>query len=144
MWNAVAAAPVFVLQAETAQEKGKRIVNECLDALGGDRYLNMENREEAGRAYSFYREQLSGPEHRQNLYALLSGVQDTAHELAQRERAELRQEGGLRHSVHRKRRLEHHVSAARSRSRPTALSATKKPRCSDIFYILRVRMHEPG
>ena len=37
-WAAFAAASVFVLHAETSQEKGKRIVNECLDALGGDRY----------------------------------------------------------------------------------------------------------
>ena len=43
------------LHAETPLERGKRIVNECLDALGGDRYLHMENREQSGRAYSFYR-----------------------------------------------------------------------------------------
>src|ERR1700688_5099035 len=57
---ALGVACAFALNAETAQEKGKRVVNECLDALGGDRYLKMENREESGRAYSFYREQLSG------------------------------------------------------------------------------------
>ena len=48
------------LNAETPLERGKRIVNESLDALGGDRYLHMENREQSGRAYSFYREKLNG------------------------------------------------------------------------------------
>ena len=51
---------VLMLHAETLQEKGKRIVSESLDALGGDRFLKMEDRVEAGRAYSFYREQLTG------------------------------------------------------------------------------------
>src|SRR5205085_2683777 len=46
--------------AETAQERGKRVVYEALKALGGDAYLHMEDRVESGRAYSFYREQLEG------------------------------------------------------------------------------------
>jgi len=60
--------PLFVLfcaaavaaSAETAAERGKRVVYEALQALGGDAYLQMEDRVESGRAYSFYREQLSG------------------------------------------------------------------------------------
>src|SRR6516162_8268188 len=46
--------------AETREERGKRVVNEALEALGGQAFLNMEDRVEFGRAYSFYREQLSG------------------------------------------------------------------------------------
>jgi hypothetical protein len=46
--------------AETAQERGKRVVEEALKALGGDAFLHMKDRVEAGRAYSFYRGQLSG------------------------------------------------------------------------------------
>jgi hypothetical protein len=46
--------------AETAQERGKRVVDEALKALGGDAYLHMQDRVETGRAYSFYRGQLSG------------------------------------------------------------------------------------
>jgi hypothetical protein len=40
--------------------RGKKIVDEALQALGGDRFLAMEDRVESGRAYSFYRERLSG------------------------------------------------------------------------------------
>jgi hypothetical protein len=46
--------------AETAAERGKRVVDEALRAVGGDRFLEMQDRVESGRAYSFYREQLSG------------------------------------------------------------------------------------
>lgn len=46
--------------AETAQERGKRVVYEALQALGGDAFLHMNDRTESGRAYSFYRTQISG------------------------------------------------------------------------------------
>jgi hypothetical protein len=57
---ALASAAGLLLHGETAQERGKRLINECLQAMGGDRYLGMETRIESGRAYSFYRERLSG------------------------------------------------------------------------------------
>src|ERR1700736_2981127 len=74
------------MHAETNLERGKRIVNECLDALGGDRYLHVENREQSGRAYSFYREQLTGLSIAKIYTRYNNNVTDTAHELAQRER----------------------------------------------------------
>jgi len=46
--------------AETNQERGKRVINEALSALGGEKFLGMQDRVEFGRAYSFYREELSG------------------------------------------------------------------------------------
>lgn len=46
--------------AETAADRGKRVVYEGLQAMGGDAFLKMNDRTEAGRAYSFYRQQISG------------------------------------------------------------------------------------
>ena len=47
--------------AQTAAEKrGKQIVDEAVAALGGEKFLTMEDRVESGRAYSFYRDQLTG------------------------------------------------------------------------------------
>src|SRR4051794_19538123 len=46
--------------AETAQQRGKRVVDDALKAVGGDAYLAMQDRVESGRAYSFYREKLEG------------------------------------------------------------------------------------
>jgi hypothetical protein len=48
------------LRAQTAKEHGKQLRDKILYALGGDAFRNMRTRTETGRAYSFYREQLSG------------------------------------------------------------------------------------
>ncbi|MGH9720713.1 MAG: hypothetical protein ACRD8O_10910 [Bryobacteraceae bacterium] len=55
----ICAAPLW-LSGETSEDRGKRIVNDALAALGGNRFLAMKDRVEAGRAYSFYNEQLAG------------------------------------------------------------------------------------
>ncbi len=47
-------------RAQSTQERGKRVVMDALAALGGDRFLAMQDRVETGRAYSFYREEVSG------------------------------------------------------------------------------------
>jgi hypothetical protein len=56
----LALTPLF---AETNLERGKRVIDEALAALGGSRFVQMQNRVEEGRAYSFYRERLSGLSH---------------------------------------------------------------------------------
>jgi hypothetical protein len=54
------AVAIIAASAETNQERGKRIVDEAVAALGGDNFLRMQDRVESGRAYSFYREELNG------------------------------------------------------------------------------------
>jgi hypothetical protein len=48
------------LAADPAVEKGKKIVDEALKALGGDAFLKVRDRLEEGRVYSFYHERLTG------------------------------------------------------------------------------------
>ena len=57
---AILAAAYWPASAETPAERGKRVVNDALQAMGGNAYLHMDDRVEAGRAYSFYRSELSG------------------------------------------------------------------------------------
>ncbi|MGH9593375.1 MAG: hypothetical protein ACRD5L_09815 [Bryobacteraceae bacterium] len=45
---------------ESIEVRGKRIVDEAVAALGGQKFLTMQNRIESGRAYSFFHDQLSG------------------------------------------------------------------------------------
>jgi hypothetical protein len=54
---AAAAGAAF---GETSQERGKRVVDQAVEAMGGEKFLTMKDRVESGRAYSFYREELSG------------------------------------------------------------------------------------
>jgi len=49
-----------VLGAETSSDRGKRLIERTIGALGGDAFRGMRTRTESGRAYSFYREQLTG------------------------------------------------------------------------------------
>jgi hypothetical protein len=54
------AAAAGTLRAETSADRGKQIVNNTIRGLGGDAFLNMRTRTEIGRAYSFYRDKISG------------------------------------------------------------------------------------
>ena len=45
--------------ADRSRKRGKQLVDEAVDALGGEKFLTMEDRIESGRAYSFYRDELS-------------------------------------------------------------------------------------
>ncbi len=56
----LALGTMVAAHAETEQQRGKRIVDEAVAALGGPKFLSMTDRVESGRAYSFYREQLTG------------------------------------------------------------------------------------
>jgi hypothetical protein len=46
--------------AQDAQVKGRQIVDAAIKALGGEKFLTVQNRIESGRAYSFAFDQLSG------------------------------------------------------------------------------------
>jgi len=48
------------LAAQTNANKGKQLCDQSIAALGGERFLHMQNRVESGRVYSFFREQISG------------------------------------------------------------------------------------
>src|SRR5438093_352239 len=48
------------LSAQTSSNKGKQLCDQAIAALGGDRFLHMQNRIESGRVYAFFREQISG------------------------------------------------------------------------------------
>jgi hypothetical protein len=45
---------------ESIEVRGKRVVDEAIAALGGQKFLTMQNRIESGRAYSFLHDQLTG------------------------------------------------------------------------------------
>lgn len=46
--------------ADTAEQRGRKVVDEAIAALGGDAFIHVQDRTESGRAYSFYNSQLSG------------------------------------------------------------------------------------
>jgi hypothetical protein len=46
--------------AQSKPDRGKQVVDEALAALGGQKFQAVKDRIESGRAYSFYRDQLTG------------------------------------------------------------------------------------
>ena len=48
------------VRAETMEDRGRKLMDQLVQALGGDYFVNMHDRTEEGRAYSFFREELSG------------------------------------------------------------------------------------
>lgn len=49
-----------LLPAQPADQRARRIIDDAVAALGGDTFLTMQDRVESGRAYSFYRDELTG------------------------------------------------------------------------------------
>ncbi len=74
-------------QQTKSEKRGKELVDQTVQALGGDRFLNMQDRVESGRAYSFYREQISGLSIAKIYTRYVTVAPDkTGSEVAQRER----------------------------------------------------------
>jgi hypothetical protein len=136
-----ALAAAFVLRAETPEQRGKRVVDECVQALGGDRYLNMQNRVESGRAYSFYRERLSGLSIAKIYTRYDYGITDTAHNLAQHERDNYGKKEDYGTLLTDKEAWD---ITYRGPLPPDRFVRYKETTLRDVFYILRVRLHEPG
>jgi hypothetical protein len=140
---ALIAAGALTLRAETPEQRGKRVVDECVQALGGDRFLGMQNRVESGRAYSFYRESLTGLSIA-NIYTHYdSGVTDTTHQLAQHERDNYgkKEDYGTLFTDKEAWDITYRGARALPEDRFTRYADTT---LHDVFYILRVRLHEPG
>jgi hypothetical protein len=136
-------AAVLLLRAETADQRGKRVVDECLQAMGGDRYLNMQTRVEAGRVYSFYRENLTGLSIARIYTRYDSGIADTAHNLAQHERDNYGKKEDYGTLFTDKEAWD--VTYRGARPLPAdRFVRYKETTLRDVFYILRVRLREPG
>lgn len=56
----VGPAFVFSARSQTRQEKGRELVMQALETLGGDKFLDIRTQNTVGRAYSFYNAQVGG------------------------------------------------------------------------------------
>jgi hypothetical protein len=128
------------LYAETAQERGKRVVYEALQAVGGKAFLSMEDRVESGRAYSFFRQELQGLSIARIYTRYLTPVpgQPSVRERQNFGKDEysgvlFNQEGAWEITFRGARLLE-----------PKRIENWRDGTLRNIFYILRQRLNEPG
>src|SRR6185437_4612093 len=56
-WSGARLAAQTLSQTE---KRARQVIDDAVAALGGPKFLNMQDRIETGRAYSFYRDSISG------------------------------------------------------------------------------------
>src|SRR5947208_15564165 len=136
-------AIILPLAAETPTELGKRIVNECVQALGGQKFLTVQDIVQSGRAYSFYRENLSGLTIARIATRYLNKVEDPSKTLAMLERQDFGKK--LDYGILFQQDDAYEITYRGARPLATdRFNRYKLITISDIFYILRERLHEPG
>ena len=79
---------LVLVRAQTSSDaRAKKVIEDAVAALGGEKFLNVEDRVENGRAYSFYHDNLSGLSiARISTRYLTVDPGKTGHDLAVRER----------------------------------------------------------
>lgn len=137
-------ASATLLSAQDAEVRGKKVIDDAIAALGGQKFLTMQDRIEKGRAYSFFHDQVSGLSVAKIYTRYIYVPPDrTGIDLGLQERDAFgknedyyvlfRQEGAWEVTFRGPKELE---KDRVQRYRDTTLN--------DVLYILRVRLHEPG
>ncbi len=133
-----------VVWGQSSQERGKRVVMEAVEALGGERFLTVRDRTETGRAYSFYRDQVAGLSRATIYTQFLPAVPDGA-SVALRERQSFLHNGKELSAVLFTGGQGYEITFRGAR--PLPLNTIERYNVStlhNVFYILRARLNEPG
>jgi hypothetical protein len=136
----VSFAAAATLRAETSQERAKKLIADTLHALGGDGFRFLKSRTETGRAYSFYREQISGLSiarvHTKYLDKPIGGLR-----MAQRQVFGKKQEEAVILTGTDAWDVTYRGAKPLGEERIKQFNMST---LNDIFYILRMRLDEPG
>jgi len=141
------AADTVVAQSSVlgqSDARAKKIIDDAIQALGGSAFLEMQDRVETGRAYSYYREQISGLTDAKIYTRYLSvPPSQTGSVLGERERMAY----GVREDAFDLYREDGawEVSWRGARAMDNErITRFKDTTLRNIFYILRMRLKEPG
>lgn len=142
---ALLSAAAFAQAGKTASDKrARKVIDEAVAALGGDKFLTIEDRVESGRAYSFYRDELSGLSIAKIYTRYLTVTPSKSGEdLGLRER----QAFGKDQDTATVFREDEAVNINWRGAKPVPkeqFARYKDSTLRNIFYILRQRLNEPG
>ena len=126
---------------QSSATKGKQIIDQAIAALGGDRFLQMQNRIAAGRIYSFFHDELNGLDVTKIYTEYLP--QKPAKGLALREREVLGKKQDYSYLFLANQAWDVTYRGARPVDDETWERYVRTTE-NDILYILRVRHDEPG
>jgi len=141
-----ASVPGAAFAAESSKTRGKRLVDNMIEGLGGDAFRNMRTRTEIGRASSFYRDHLTGYSTARIYTKYLAPDDDASGKggilQLQRQAFGKKQEDGAVLFTQSEA-----FDVTYRGAKPLADDRVKQYRDAtlhDIFYILRQRLAEPG
>jgi hypothetical protein len=127
-----------------AEQRGRQLVDEAVRALGGERFLKMQDRIEFGRAYSFYREQISGLSIAK-IYTRYTTVapSKSGEEVGQRERQAFgkNEDSSVMFNENGGWELNWRGSKELPKDR---VERYRETTLRNVLYIFRQRLHEPG
>jgi len=128
-------------QTDASANRGKQIVDQAVAALGGEKFLHLQNRVVKGRIYSFFHDQLSGYDVATTYIQYLD--QKPAKGLAVRERELLGKKQDYSYLFLEDQGWDVTYRGARPVDDET-WQRYYRSTWNDIFYILRQRLNEPG
>lgn len=130
--------------AQGPEERGKKIMDDAVAALGGQKFLTMEDRVESGRAYSFYRDRLTGLSIAKIYTRYVTVAQGkSGEELGVRERESFGKNEDS--SVLFLENAGWEISWRGSKELPKErFDRYRDTTLRNILYLLRQRLHEPG
>lgn len=129
------------LAAETAKDRGKRIIEKTVAALGGDAFRSMRTRTEIGQAYSFYHEQLSGLSIARIYTKYLEPDGKTPIYQLEREVLGKKQEDSVLFTTNEA----YDITYRGAKPLPEdQIQRYHETTLHDVFYVLRERLMEPG
>ncbi|HEY4361817.1 MAG TPA: hypothetical protein VGN17_12635 [Bryobacteraceae bacterium] len=130
----------------TASEvRGKKVVDDALAALGGQKFLTMQDRVETGRAYSFYRDELNGLSLATIYTRYIPPVEGkTGKDLSLRERQAFGKNEELGYVLFRENGGWEVNFRGPKKMEDERLERYQDSTLHNVLYIFRVRLHEPG
>jgi hypothetical protein len=137
--------PLSMPAAITASDlRARKVIDDAVAALGGDKFLKMEDRVESGRAYSFYNDQLTGLSIAK-IYTRYITVAEgrSGQDLGVRERQAFGK-GEDSATVFREDKAAELNWRGAKELPADQFEHYRNTTLNSVFYILRMRLHEPG
>jgi len=144
VFGACAAGLLTAQSVSPAEQRGKKIIDNAVQGLGGEKFLHMEDRTEYGRAYSFYRDQISGRDDATIYTRYITVPQGRSGTfIGQREREAFgkEEESAVLFTEKSGWEITWHGVKELPKDR---LERYRDTTLRDVFYILRQRLREPG
>lgn len=122
-------------------DKGKQVVEQAVQALGGDKFLNFHTRLMTGRVYSFFHDQLSGFDRARIYTEYLASLPPDGLGVRERELLGKKQDYSFLYLPTKGYEITFRGARLLEDDRWAKYRRTSE---NDIFYILKVRHNEPG